>query len=53
MVEKQQKIISKAVGMKPGCMKNSSPSTPTESGRKTAEDYFKSGWDEAWVFEKQ
>lgn len=23
-----------------------------EDGRKTAEDYFKSGWDEAWVFEK-
>jgi hypothetical protein len=24
-----------------------------EDGRKTAEDYFKSGWDEAWVYEKQ
>ena len=23
-----------------------------EDGRKTAEDYFKSGWDEAWVYEK-
>lgn len=23
-----------------------------EDGRKIAEEYFKAGWDEAWVYEK-